>query len=87
VTALRFLFRVMLRKAHVVVRLPFIRDPRKLPLVLSPEEVARLLDAAPGLKYKTALSVAYSAGLRVRDHLAQSRGHRQHSDGDPGRAG
>ena len=36
----------------------FIRDPRKLSLVPSPEEVARLLDAAPGLKYKTALSVA-----------------------------
>ena len=36
-------------------------------MVLSPEEVARLLDAAPGLKYKAALSVAYGAGLRAAE--------------------
>ena len=45
----------------------FVREPRKLPVVLSPEEVARLLDAAPGLKYKAALSVAYGAGLRAAE--------------------
>src|ERR687888_482028 len=67
VTALRFLFMVTLRKPQVVVRLPFIREPRKLPVVLSPTEVARLLDAAPGLKYKAALSVAYGAGLRATE--------------------
>ena len=38
--------------------------PRKLPVVLSPEEVERLPEAAPGLKYKAALSVAYGGGLR-----------------------
>jgi integrase len=38
-----------------------------LPVVLSEEEVARLLDAAPGIKYKAALSVAYGAGLRVSE--------------------
>src|ERR1700731_2468528 len=47
VTAARFLFRGALPKPHVVARLPFIREPRKLPVVLSPGEVARLLDAAP----------------------------------------
>jgi integrase len=36
-------------------------------VVLIPEEVARFLDAAPGLKYKAALSVAYGAGLRVSE--------------------
>src|ERR671925_1439625 len=66
-TALRFFFTVTLRKPAVVVDLPFIREPRKLPVVLSPEEVARLLDAAPGLKYKAALSVAYGAGLRATE--------------------
>ena len=66
VTALRFLFIVTLRKPQVVIRLPFIREPRKLPIVLSPEEVARLLYAAR-LKYKAALSVAYGAGLRASE--------------------
>jgi site-specific recombinase XerD len=67
VTALRFLFVVTLRKPQVVIRLPFIREPRKLPIVLSPKEVARLLDAAPSLKHKAALSVAYGAGLRASE--------------------
>jgi integrase/recombinase XerD len=66
-TALRFLFMVTLRKPGVVIHLPFVREPRRLPLVLSPEEVARLLDAAPGLKYKAALSIAYGAGLRASE--------------------
>ena len=44
-----------------------MNEPRKLPVVLSQEEVARLLEAAPGLKYKAALSVAYGAGLRVSE--------------------
>jgi len=65
VTALRFLFIVTLRKPQVVIRLPFIREPRKLPIVLSPGEVARLLDAAPSLKYKAALSVAYARAARA----------------------
>ena len=48
----------------------FIHEPRKLPVVLSPDEMARFLDAAPGLKYKAALSVAYGAGLRVSEVVA-----------------
>jgi integrase/recombinase XerD len=70
VTALRFLFTVTLRKPQLVARLPFVREPRKLPVVLSPEEVGRLLDAAPGLKYKAALSVAYGAGLRASEIIS-----------------
>jgi site-specific recombinase XerD len=66
-TALRFLFTVTLRRPDVVADLAFVREPRKLPVVLAPEEVARLLDAAPGLKYKAALSVAYGAGLRASE--------------------
>jgi integrase/recombinase XerD len=69
-TALRFLFLVTLRKPAVVVDMPFVREPRRLPIVLSPEEVARLLDAAPGLKYKAALSVAYGAGLRASEVIS-----------------
>src|SRR3979409_178738 len=44
-----------------------MHEPRKVPVVLSPEEVARFLEAAPGIKYKAALSVAYGAGLRVSE--------------------
>jgi len=66
-TALRFLFMVTLRQPDVVVQVPFVREPRRLPVVLSPEEVARLLEAAPGLKYRAALSVAYGAGLRASE--------------------
>ena len=47
--------------------LRLVNEPRRAPIVLSPEEVARLLQAAPSLKYKAALSVAYGAGLRVSE--------------------
>jgi integrase/recombinase XerD len=67
VTALRFFFSVTLGRQDVTERMPFVREPRKLPVVLSPDEVERLLDAAPGLTYRTALSVAYGAGLRVSE--------------------
>jgi site-specific recombinase XerD len=67
VTALRFFFTVTLGRGQATARMPFVREPRKLPVVLSPEEVARLLDAAPGLKYRAALSVAYGAGLRASE--------------------
>ena len=67
VTALRFFFAVTLGRSEVTERMPFVREPRKLPVVLSPEEVARFLEATPGLKYRAALSVAYGAGLRANE--------------------
>jgi len=67
VSALRFFFRVTLKRHDIIEHTTFIREPQKLPVVLSPEEVARLLNAAPGLKYKAALSVAYGAGLRAAE--------------------
>src|SRR6059058_6511517 len=70
VSTLRFFFRITLGRADIVNHTQFIHEPRKLPVVLSPEEVARFLDAAPGLKYKAALSVAYGAGLRVSEVVA-----------------
>ena len=48
----------------------FVYEPRKLPRVLSPEEVLRLLEAAPSPKHKAALSVAYGAGLRAMEVVA-----------------
>jgi site-specific recombinase XerD len=70
VTALRFFFSVTLGRSKVTDRMPFVREPRKLPVVLSPEEVARFLEAAPGLKYRAALSVAYGAGLRAAEIIS-----------------
>ena len=70
VSALRFFFRVTLKRYAIVEHTHLIHEPRKLPAVLNPEEVVRLLDAAPGLKYKAALSVAYGAGLRAAEVVA-----------------
>ncbi len=70
VSTLRFFFRVTLRRHDIVEHTHFIHEPHKLPVVLSPEEVARLLGAAPGLKYKAALSVAYGAGLRAAEVIS-----------------
>jgi integrase/recombinase XerD len=67
VTALRFFFTVTLDRADAIKHLTFVAEPRKIPVVLSPEEVARFLQAAPGVKYKAAFSVAYGAGLRVSE--------------------
>ena len=67
IAALRFFFTVTLERPDLVRPLTIVNKPRKAPVVLSQEEVARLLEAAPGLKYKAALSVAYGAGLRVSE--------------------
>ena len=67
VSALRFLFTVTLDRPDLSRRLVLTRNPRKLPDVLSVEEVAKLLEAAPGIKYRAALGVAYGAGLRVSE--------------------
>ena len=67
IAALRFFFTVTLERPDLVRPLRIVTEPRKAPVVLSQEEVARLLQAAPGLKYKAALSVAYGAGLRVSE--------------------
>jgi integrase/recombinase XerD len=67
IAALRFFFTVTLEKPDLVRLLRTVTKPRKAPVVLSQEEVARLLRAAPSLKYKAALSVAYGAGLRVSE--------------------
>jgi integrase/recombinase XerD len=70
VSALRFFFTVTLERPDLSRRLVLIRHPRKLPAVLSVEEVWRLLEAAPGIKYKAALGTAYGAGLRVSEVAA-----------------
>jgi site-specific recombinase XerD len=70
VSALRFFFSVTLDRPEVTKLLAFVAEPRKIPVVLSPEEVTRFLDAAPGPKYKAAFGAAYGAGLRVSEVVA-----------------
>ena len=70
VSALRFFFTVTLDRPEMARRLTVVREPRRIPAILSPDEVARLLDAVPHPKHKAALSVAYGAGLRVSEVVA-----------------
>jgi integrase/recombinase XerD len=67
VAALRFFFTHTLDRPDLSRKLIRLRYPRKLPAVLSVEEVARLLAAAKCLKHRAALAVAYGAGLRVAE--------------------
>jgi integrase/recombinase XerD len=70
VAALRFFFTVTLDRPDMGRHLTFVREPRKIPEVLSLEEITQLLEVAPGPKYKAALSAAYGAGLRVSEVVA-----------------
>lgn len=72
-SALRFLYNKVLRRGYAHDDLPLPRTHRRdLPLVLSPDEVARLIDAAPNLRYRTILMTLYSTGMR-RAELCQLR--------------
>ena len=67
VCALRFLYGVTLGQADLPERIPYARTPRKLPVVLSADEVVTFLEAVPGLKARAALTTAYAAGLRASE--------------------
>ena len=70
ISALKFFFEVTLGRPELMARMQPVRVPRTLPVVLSPEEVRRLIAAAGNLKHQTALSVAYGAGLRASEVVA-----------------
>ena len=67
VCALRFFYGVTLGQATVPERIAYAREPSKLPVVLSADEVVRFLEAIPSLKSRTALTTVYAAGLRVSE--------------------
>lgn len=67
VCSLRFFFGVTLNEAIVPERIPYARTPRKLPVVLSTDEVVRFLEAVSSLKSRAALTTAYAAGLRASE--------------------
>ena len=63
-TGLRFLFRVTLRRLDLAAAIYHIREPQKIPLVMSPDETRRLLAVATSLKARVLLSLSYGCGLR-----------------------
>ena len=65
--AFRFLFGTVLRQPQVRLDIPMAKVPKRLPQILSREEVARLIDAAPTLRGRTLLTATYAAGLRVSE--------------------
>jgi len=64
-TGLRFLFRVTLRRLDLAAEIYHIREPQKIPLVMSQDETRRLLAVAGSLKVRTLLSLGYGCGLRA----------------------
>ena len=64
-TGLRFLFRVTLRRLDLAAEIYHIREPQKIPLVMSPDETKRLLAVASSLKARVLLSLGYGCGLRA----------------------
>src|ERR1700739_1671452 len=64
-TGLRFLFRVTLRRLDLAAEIYHIREPQKMPLVMSPDETKRLLAVASSLKARILLSLSYGGGLRA----------------------
>jgi site-specific recombinase XerD len=70
ITGLKFFFEVTLDQGELMAKMQPVRVPHTLPVVLSREEVARLIAAARNLKHQTALSVAYGAGLRASEVVA-----------------
>jgi integrase/recombinase XerD len=67
VCSLRFFYGVTLVEAFIPERIPYAREPRKLPVVLSPDEVVQFLEAVSGLKSRAALTCCYAAGLRASE--------------------
>ena len=70
VCALRFFYGVTMNRAEMPERIAYARTPRKLPVILSADEVVRLLEAVSSLKARAALTTAYAAGLRASEAVS-----------------
>jgi integrase/recombinase XerD len=70
ITGLKFFFEVTLDHPELMAKIRPVRVAHTLPVILSREEVGRLIEAARNLKHRTALSVAYGAGLRASEVIA-----------------
>lgn len=70
VCALRFFYRVSLDKQQLVTHIPYAKHPKKLPVVLSHQEIARLFEVTDNIKHRTLLMTLYATGLRISEALA-----------------
>jgi integrase/recombinase XerD len=70
ITGLKFFFEITLGQAELMAKMQPVRVPRTLPVVLSREEVSRLIASTRNLKHQTALSLAYGTGLRASEVAA-----------------
>jgi site-specific recombinase XerD len=70
VAALKFFYRVTLRRPQEVETIPYPRVPKRLPDILTGTEVERLLSCVTSIKYRAICSVAYAAGLRISEVCA-----------------
>ena len=67
ICGLKFFFSITLDRPEAMAKMKPVHLPRKLPEILSPDEVKRLIAAAGNLKHQTALALAYATGLRVNE--------------------
>src|SRR3954467_11432645 len=66
-TGLKFLFRVTLRRLDLAAEIYHIKEPQKIPLVMSPDETKRLLAVAKTLKARVLFALGYGCGLRASE--------------------
>src|SRR5713226_6104508 len=87
-TGLWFLFRVTLRRLDLAAEIYHIHEPQKIPLVMSADEMRRLLAVASSLKVRILLSLGYGCGLRAGEvGSAEGQAYRQCAEHHPRRAG
>ena len=67
ITGLKFFFETTLERPELMTKMSHVYEPRTLPVIMSLEEMTRLLQSAGGPKYQAALGVAYGAGLRASE--------------------
>src|ERR1700704_3132005 len=87
VCALRFFYGVTLGEAVIPERIPYAREPRKLPVILSPDEVVQFLESVSSLKCRAALTCCYAAGLRASEVGGRRRRQRTRRHPGPARQG
>ncbi len=80
--ALRFLYEITLGRKDVLDRIPFPKQPKRLPVVLSSDEVATFFAGVIDIKHRAILVTAYAAGLRLSEVIGLRKGKGTHRNAD-----